>query len=403
MGVPDNQKRIKLAIAQTIDKQLSSEGRIITQEEFNALVEAEYIRVKHKLPSNIAESCNQQSNSSQQKVLLVAPATVNSNHLTPNPFDKISPHTDFDSTPDKTRPLSASSFHSNTSTKLETYDRKKNHDTPNSSIPLFAGAEARERPRANVFCTSDQTRGRTSPFDLNSSIPLLDVDKPDVVPRTKVFSSTEFDLHDSKFETPGRKITPDIPANSNVQYLNNDEPRHIPGTNVFKNIERSTGSRLLDSNLYSSHSNPYNPTSIDQNTDTVSSAGSIKSDHEFQRANIVPGKIESSSKLNIDWNSLSNIIKTVQETAPNSVVGSSNQPDPMDQPNSFEQDDSCIIIKEEPEEFYADFTDDEIISLLKNFKTLEPLEQKDLIAHMKKLEKDDPERVARLKLGMQKK
>ena len=59
-------------------------------------------------------------------------------------------------------------------------------------------------------------------------------------------------------------------------------------------------------------------------------------------------------------------------------------------------------VKEEPEdmkeeEFYADFTDEELVSLLKNFKTLEPLEQQDLIAHMKKLERDEPARVQKLK------
>ena len=45
----------------------------------------------------------------------------------------------------------------------------------------------------------------------------------------------------------------------------------------------------------------------------------------------------------------------------------------------------------------------ELISLLANFKTLEPLEQKDLISHMKKLERKDPDRVKRLKEAMHKK
>ena len=55
------------------------------------------------------------------------------------------------------------------------------------------------------------------------------------------------------------------------------------------------------------------------------------------------------------------------------------------------------------EDDFIEFTDEELISLLTNFKTLEPLEQKDLIQHMKKLEKKNPERVKRLKEAMNKK
>ncbi len=55
------------------------------------------------------------------------------------------------------------------------------------------------------------------------------------------------------------------------------------------------------------------------------------------------------------------------------------------------------------EDDFIEFTDEELISLLTNFKTLEPLEQKDLIQHMKKLEKKNPDRVKRLKEAMNKK
>lgn len=55
------------------------------------------------------------------------------------------------------------------------------------------------------------------------------------------------------------------------------------------------------------------------------------------------------------------------------------------------------------EDDFIEFTDEELISLLTNFKTLEPLEQKDLIQHMKKLEKKNPDRVKRLKEAMHKK
>ena len=58
------------------------------------------------------------------------------------------------------------------------------------------------------------------------------------------------------------------------------------------------------------------------------------------------------------------------------------------------------VEKEEEEDFYVDFTDEELVSLLKNFKTLEPLEQKDLIGYMKKLESEDPLRVTKLKEAM---
>ena len=171
---------------------------------------------------------------------------------------------------------------------------------------------------------------------------------------------------------------------------------------------------------------------------TISDTGSTGSDHNQQQR---PRSAASSSGrpaaaaaaavgppqsavnpapagLNIDFNLLSNIIQTVkkggqqptnnqiqhQQIAP-SGGGATNHTESAEE--NYHQGNTATLnqpqtgmeqqfVAGEEEEFYADFTDEELISLLRNFKTLEPLEQKDLISHMKKLERDEPERVVRL-------
>ena len=45
---------LKMSISKNIEKELQSSGKIVSQQEFNSLVEAEYVRVKHNMrPSNI--------------------------------------------------------------------------------------------------------------------------------------------------------------------------------------------------------------------------------------------------------------------------------------------------------------------------------------------------------------
>ena len=293
--VLDDQRLIKMAIAKTIDQQLTAEGRRLSQQEFNALVEAEYIRVKHQLPSQIATNAPKQP-------FQPSPQTSEPSSRSRNPwsYEHVQPY------PYDNRPFSAFS------------------NPPISNPPPMS------MPSSNSSASDPylQRMGGVNP--------------PAPVPNM---------------------------ANMNL------------------------GAR---------------PGSVH------SDLGSVKSPE--------PGP-SAASALNIDWNGLSNILKTVKGPSqdppqpavnlgnpppgyPNMPIGIPQMPPgnpQVDTRNSaIQPQDPQMPSEPEEEEFYADFTDEELISLLRNFKTLEPLEQKDLIAHMKKLEREEPERVLRLKEAVHK-
>jgi hypothetical protein len=110
---------------------------------------------------------------------------------------------------------------------------------------------------------------------------------------------------------------------------------------------------------------------------------------------------------NIDWNSLSNIIKNVQSVTTSSAV-SSGAAVPSEVANAVKQEITGIeeipVVEEEEEvvvkmevDPFDDLTDEELVSLLSNFRTLSQGDQQNLVCYMKKMEQEDPYRVQRLK------
>ena len=67
---PEDLSETKIKIAQTIEQELRNCNSVVTQEEFNKLVEAEYVRVKYKMSSKSSSSGSAKPSSAQ------APATV---------------------------------------------------------------------------------------------------------------------------------------------------------------------------------------------------------------------------------------------------------------------------------------------------------------------------------------
>ena len=61
-----------------------------------------------------------------------------------------------------------------------------------------------------------------------------------------------------------------------------------------------------------------------------------------------------------------------------------------------EEEEEKVVVKIEADPF-DDLTDEELVSLLTNFKTLSQGDQQNLVCYMKKMEQEDPQRVQRLK------
>ena len=275
--VIDDQRLIKMAIARTIDQQLTAQGQRLSQEEFNALVEAEYIRVKHQLPSQI----------SQQTQVVQKPTSLVQNVSSRNPW---------------------------------TYDNsgqinQQKHVVPQ---PLYGSRD----------------REGSLPFNIPQNNPL-----------------------------PAQGIQT-VPSYSGAS-LSSSSANLIPSQSPT--VPLAAGINQFPLQPIAANPSPILPA---------------------QSAQTIP---------NIDWNSLSNIIKTVKSgPEPDQSVDDLS----VHHENMRSEVEPTAPVAEpvvEEDEFYADFTDEELISLLRNFKTLEPLEQKDLISHMKKLERDEPDRVLRLK------
>jgi hypothetical protein len=110
---------------------------------------------------------------------------------------------------------------------------------------------------------------------------------------------------------------------------------------------------------------------------------------------------------NIDWNSLSKILKTVKNegqalvSPPAALKEDDNiKTEAMDveeEEVKEEEGEEEVVVKIEADPF-DDLTDEELVSLLKNFKTLSQGDQSNLVCYMKKMEQEDPHRVQRLKI-----
>lgn len=270
--VIDDQRLIKMAIARTIDQQLTAQGQRLSQEEFNALVEAEYIRVKHQLPSQI----------SQQTQVVQKPTALEQNVLSRNPW---------------------------------TYDISGQLNQQQHVVPQPHGSREWEG---------------SLQFNIPKNNPL---------------------------PAQGIQAVPSYPGAISVNLI----PAQSPAVPIAASINQVP---LLP---FAANPSPILPA---------------------QSAQAIP---------NIDWNSLSNIIKTVKSGPETDQLVDDLSVHHENMRSEVETTAPVAKPVLEEDEFYADFTDEELISLLRNFKTLEPLEQKDLISHMKKLERDEPDRVLRLK------
>ena len=382
----DDQRLIKMAIARSIDQQLRADGRSLNQHEFNALVEAEYVRVKHQLPSAIMQD--------KQKLPPSKPPVAS--HQPP---------------------------------QLETVDPRNPWSYDNRQIGLKMGQQQRWPPGNQGFQSG---RGHGPKDSREPSYERFMQGQPmhsgqQQPPRTgdphRILSNernpmrssidAEWNGSGSNPEPPTRRndtIGP-VPPPSNQQQHGVPAPLHHRGMNQL--APARPGSTISDTgSTGSDHNQQQRPRSAASSSGRPAAAAAAAVGPPQSAVNPAP------AGLNIDFNLLSNIIQTVkkggqqptnnqiqhQQIAP-SGGGATNHTESAEE--NYHQGNTATLnqpqtgmeqqfVAGEEEEFYADFTDEELISLLRNFKTLEPLEQKDLISHMKKLERDEPERVVRL-------
>ena len=108
--------------------------------------------------------------------------------------------------------------------------------------------------------------------------------------------------------------------------------------------------------------------------------------------------------LNVDWSQLENAVKLVNKKSSSEPPETSSPPSqqPEQQPEQPQRNDSVIVLddaaSEGNEDNYDDLTLEELAQLFRNFKKLEKDVQKGIIAYMKIIEKNNPDRVKQLKL-----
>merc|ERR1740128_1536332 len=396
-----------MAIARALDQQFTAEGRRLSQTEFSALVEAEYIRVKHHLPISGAPPVQRGQKEEliqrgQHASPVISGQDAGSGHQgsrldinRPQPVQRGPPN-------------SANSMEVGLTTSSVLIRPDMNEiplhipgPTPMPAIPQIPPHIHGQNPRPAIHSISSHIPGQT--------------------PRPAI--------HPIPSHIPGQTSRPGI----------HPIPPQIPGQT----------SRPAIHPIPTHISTPTSRPAIHPIPPPVSTSVGLQS----MRTVPVKQEVESVSApvaanaLNIDWNGLSDILKQVKPQQlitpqqptlvgpqqvyngppPGSQLSTGNSSHPVNtsqQPIGKSQRPNDVsntsigqqstngnaenqAIKAEPvaepeeeEDFYADFTDEELISLLKNFKSLEPLEQKDLIGYMKKLESEDPERVTKLKEAM---
>ena len=384
--VSEDQRLIKMAIARTIDQQLRAEGRRLNQQEFNALVEAEYIRVKHQLPSQIMQDKPQHPAQSRPP----SQHTAMQQEIHPrNPWTYDNSQIGLMSQQQRSGPghNGPASIQSNRFPGQQNYSEQRQE--PNQLNPQrgFEQQNAYHQQESNGLArVQDYSR-------LAVSSPLTGESWNNREPPMQVSASL------------GRESTFNSGSNSS-----NPTP-----TKAVSTISDS-GSAGFDQQQSAGPTVPISQSESFPAPTGQSAAAPVSIINQSSAIHAEPS--QSVAPLNIDFNLLSNIMKTVkgskkplasQSIHSNQQMHSENSQNPSENPQMHSENHQSVqnlpasVAEEEEEEFYADFTDEELISLLRNFKSLEPLEQKDLISHMKKLERDEPDRVQRLKEAVHKK
>ena len=304
--VDETERFIKLAIARSVDQQLTAAGRAVSQAEFAALVEAEYIRLKNQLPSQLTAAA---------AAVTAAPAVQ---------------------------------------AAAATARTARNADSPPQQRPLA-------RPPAG---------GR------------------EVIPAAVAPSK----LSPRADQVAAVAVPPSMPLPPVV-----NGQRMQPATTVVSCP--AAGPSMAEPSVVQKPSPPSSAT-----TAGLPPAAETAKPPPTTAAATAPAASATPALPNIDWNSLSIILKTVNQAgtpgplSAGDVSGANCSMDDMKEElmEEEEEEEEKVVVKIEADPF-DDLTDEELVSLLTNFKTLSQGDQQNLVCYMKKMEQEDPQRVQRLK------
>ncbi len=363
----ETERLIKLAIARSVDQQLTAAGRVISQQEFSALVEAEYIRLKIQLPSQVAavqaapqQLPDQGKAQAPQEQLLQQRRPPASGRLPVGPPVSIQREA-----VEGTRSQDANGI------------RRQESAGDLATGPDRYGGHSRAEGRPLIGMTSNVP-------------PQSPVKQPEKPPQS---------LHTSKHVAPVTgapgALAPAV-----------ETPAARAKTAVTQAVA-ATGA-AIPAAVTPAAVTPaaMTPTAMPP----AAFAPSALAPAALAPA-VTPAPVRSAPEApalpNIDWNSLSNILKTVKNegqalvSPPAALKEDDNiKTEAMDveeEEVKEEEGEEEVVVKIEADPF-DDLTDEELVSLLKNFKTLSQGDQSNLVCYMKKMEQEDPHRVQRLKI-----
>jgi hypothetical protein len=371
-SIAEKDRLLKMAIARTINEHLTKEGKSVTDDQFSFLIEAEFKRVKQmQITGESQPGPSKDKSSASQHTPSSRPRSESQNS---GQFDE---------------PVASGS-----------------KQQPMFGQPLPSGQEDRYSLSGSSSANHSDRRShgrdpRPSHYD---SRPSPDPRSPNLDPRSPHYDprSTNPDPRSSYYDSRSSRYDPRSsrdPDPRSFQYdprSTNQEPRSsYNDPRSSSNDPRSSSndprsSRDPRASQYDPRSSHYDPRSPNQDprpshSDSRSSKYEPGVSHYNPRSRPDPRSSHHDPRSSQDPRS-SHAPRDARLSGPNPYT------DPIPSTSHQQVDDDVFI----------DFTDEELISLLTNFKTLEPLEQKDLICHMKKLETDNPDRVKRLKEAMHK-